>query len=82
MWQRVARGNVQQHSPDTTAFALRAHAGNVTIICKYVCRSIYVCMYVVSFPGLPCFRSLVCVQYNTWKRKSVINTGGLGTPIT
>ena len=23
-----------------------------------------------SFPGLPCFNSLVCVQYNTRKRKS------------
>ena len=26
---------------------------------------------VSSFPGLPCFFSWVCVQYNTWKRKSV-----------
>ena len=24
-----------------------------------------------SFPGLPCFHSLVCVQYNTRKQKSV-----------
>ena len=23
--------------------------------------------FVASFPGLPCFYSLVCVQYNTWK---------------
>ena len=30
------------------------------------------CAYVIlvaSFPGLPRFRSSVCVQYNTWKQK-------------
>ena len=30
----------------------------------------YVCYVIASFPGLPVFCSLVCVQYNTWKRKS------------
>ena len=28
------------------------------------------CPGLASFPGLPRFRSLVCVQYNTRKRKS------------
>ena len=35
-----------------------------------------------SFPGLPVFCSSVCVQYNTWKRKSAKNGEGLGTLIT
>ena len=46
MWQRVARGNIQQmsyiHSPDGTAFALRAHAA-LSGDCNYY---MYVCMYV------------------------------------
>ena len=27
-------------------------------------------LYLASFPGLPCFCSSVCIQYNTRKRKS------------
>ena len=37
---------------------------------------------VASFPGLPCFSSSVCVQYNTWKQKSAKNGEGLGSFIT
>ena len=32
-----------------------------------------------SLPGLPCFSSPVCVQYNTRKRKSMKNGEGLGS---
>ena len=35
-----------------------------------------------SFPGLPRFRSSVCVQYNTRRQKSARNGEGLGTLIT
>ena len=36
-------------------------------------------LFLASFPGLPHFRSSVCVQYNTRKQKSVKNREGLGT---
>ena len=32
---------------------------------------------VASFPGLPRFRSSVCIQYNTRRQKSVKNGEGL-----
>ena len=39
-------------------------------------------LHVASFPGLPRFCSLVCVQYNTWSGRMVKNGEGLGTLIT
>ena len=44
-----------------------------------VARLRYYWCTLVSFP--PVFCSSVCVQYNTWKRKSTKNGEGLGTPI-
>ena len=37
---------------------------------------------IASFPGLPCFSSSVCVQYNARKRKSAKNGEGLVSFIT
>ena len=34
---------------------------------------VYCTLWLALFPGLPCFSSLVCVQYNTRKRKSAKN---------
>ena len=34
---------------------------------------------IASFPGLPCFLFFDFIQYNTRKRKSAKNRGGLGT---
>ena len=39
-------------------------------------------VYVASFPGLPRFRSSVCVQYNTRRWKSAKNGKGLVSSIT
>ena len=54
MWYWVARGNIQQiklHSPDRTAFALRARAAPSGECNYYVC--VCVCMYVCMFACLP-----------------------------
>ena len=59
---------VQTPSLMTNFFALF----RVARLCYYWCT-------LVSFP--PVFCSSVCVQYNTWKRKSTKNGEGLGTPI-
>ena len=45
-------------------------------VCVYLCMD--GCMYVASFPGLFRFCSSVCVQYNTWKRKSGEKWGSPG----
>ena len=49
------------------------------VLQKLVKRS---CKTLASFPGLPRFLFFGFRQYNTWKRKSVKNGEGLGTPIT
>ena len=68
------------HFPDRTAFAFRAHAAPSGECNYYVCICMYVCMYVCmdicSLLPRPPFCSSVCVQYNTWKRKSGEKQGG------
>ena len=45
MWQWVARGNIYKlHSPDRTAFALRAHAAPSGECNYYVCVCVCVCV--------------------------------------
>ena len=66
MWHWVARGNIQQISyiPQTeqhSPFGLMLlHLWNVTIMCVYVCRCMYVeCMYVSMYDDL-CTLMHVC----------------------
>ena len=54
LWLWVARGNIQQNSPDGTAFALRTHAAPSGECNYYVCVYVCVCVCVCEREGDVC----------------------------